>query len=292
MGVIKKPKVSFTEPTNDESDESYRSESDDTDDDEVQVTVPSKNVVYNREGLLEKLEDIAWPENAGWIHKLSVGYEQPQEVDVNDDLARELAFYTQALDGTRQAFEKFQSLKMPFLRPPDYYAEMVKTDSHMLKIKGKILVEKKKMEEAEERKKARESKKIAKEVQAQKNKERAKRKKEDIESVKKWRKQRQQSGFAEGKGEELDLGLDGGSGGGGFERTKKKRPGVGPGDRSGGFRKQQRGGFRKQQRREMKESRFGHGGRKGMRKQNTAETTDDVRSFNKGESSGNKRRKR
>ena len=105
-------------------------------------------------------------------------------------LAREMAFYTQALDGTRQAFEKLQSMGLPFLRPPDYYAEMVKTDSHMLKIKGKLLIEKKKIEEAEERKKAREAKKISKEVQAQKNKERAKRKKEDIESVKKWRKQR------------------------------------------------------------------------------------------------------
>ncbi|KAJ6813416.1 putative rRNA-processing protein EBP2-like protein [Iris pallida] len=293
MGMFKKPKVSIMEePTNDESD--YSDFDADSDADEVPVAEPSKNVVYNREGLLEKLEDIAWPESADWIHRLSVDYEQTQEVDVNDDLARELAFYTQALDGTREAFEKFQSLKMPFLRPPDYYAEMVKTDSHMLKIKGKILVEKKKMEEAEERKKARESKKIAKEVQAQKNKERAKRKKEDIESVKKWRKQRQQSGFAEGKGEELDLGLDGpGSGSGSFERMKKRRPGVGPGDRSGGFRKQQRGGKQGgNKKREMKESRFGQGGQKGMRKQNTAETTDDLRGFNKGKSSGNKRRKR
>ena len=97
-----------------------------------------------------------------------------------------MAFYTQALDGTQQAFEKLQAVGIPFLRPPDYYAEMVKSDSHMLKVKGKLLVEKKKRDE--ERKKARDSKKLAKEVQAQKTKERAKRKKEDIESVKKWRK--------------------------------------------------------------------------------------------------------
>lgn len=251
---------------------------------EVALAEPAKNAINNKEGLLEKLEDIAWPENVDWIHKLSVDCDLPEEVDVNDDLAREMAFYTQALEGTRQAFDKLESMKLSFLRPPDYYAEMVKTDSHMLKIKGKLLVEKKRIEEADERKKAREAKKIAKEVQAEKNKERAKRKKEDIESVKKWRKQRQQSGFAKGKGEELDLGLDGDTGN---FASKKRRPGVAPGDRSGGFRKQ---GYNKK--RDKRESKFGHGGRKGMRKQNTADTTNDLKGFNKGDSMGNKRRKK
>ena len=102
------------------------------------------------------------------------------------------------MDGTRQAFEKLQSRKVRFLRPTDYYAEMVKTDSHMHKIKGKLLFEKKKIEEAEERKKARVSKKRSKEVQAEKLKERAKQKKESIESVKKWRKQRQLGEFPQG----------------------------------------------------------------------------------------------
>ncbi|CAL9092876.1 unnamed protein product [Musa textilis] len=188
-------------------DEEFESESE-SDPEEVAVSEPAKNAVYNKEALLEKLDDIAWPQNIEWIHKLTVDHAVEQEVDVNDDLARELAFYTQALDGTRQAFEKLQSMGIPFLRPPDYYAEMVKSDAHMLKVKGKLLVEKKKIEDAEERKKAREAKKLAKEVQAQKTKERAKRKKEDIESVKRWRKQRQQSGFARGKDEELDLSPD------------------------------------------------------------------------------------
>ena len=31
-----------------------------------------------------------------WIHNLSVNIDQEQEVDVNDDLVSELAFYTQA----------------------------------------------------------------------------------------------------------------------------------------------------------------------------------------------------
>ncbi|MCP6508485.1 EBP2 family rRNA-processing protein, partial [Klebsiella pneumoniae] len=78
---------------------------------------PRKKAIYNREGILEKLEDIAWPENVDWRHKLSIDHDQAEKVDVNDDLAREFAFYTQALGGARQAFEKLQSMKVRFLRP-------------------------------------------------------------------------------------------------------------------------------------------------------------------------------
>ncbi|KAK8537072.1 hypothetical protein V6N12_043251 [Hibiscus sabdariffa] len=252
---------------------------------------PSKTAIYNREGLVEKLEDISWPENVDWMHKLCLDIDQEKEVDVNDDLARELAFYTQALEGTRLAFDKFQSMGLPFLRPPDYYAEMVKTDAHMQKVKGKLLAQKRQIEEAEERRKAREAKRIAKEVQAEKLKERAKQKKQEIEEVKKWRKQRQQSGFKDGKDSMPDLGFEDGKA---FERSSKKRPGVSPGDRSGGKAKQGggKGNNKNKKNREFRDSKFGFGGKKGMKKQNTAETTNDFRAFNKGGAAGNKKRKR
>ena len=246
---------------------------------------PSDKAIYNKEAILEKLEDIAWPKNVDWMHNLTIEHDQGEKVDVNDDLARELAFYTQALDGTRQAFEKLQSMKVRFLRPTDYYAEMVKTDAHMHKIKGRLLSEKRRIEEAEERKKAREAKKIAKEVQAEKNKQRAKEKKEQIESVKKWRKQRQQGGFAKGNDDVPDLNFEGEEG---FKQSKKKRPGVSPSDRSGGLAKRGKEG----KNRRSRDAKFGHGGRKGLKKQNTAETTNDFRSFNKGGESQNKKRKR
>lgn len=274
----------------DQINEDYGSESEsDQEDGDVKLSEPSKNSVYNTDGLLDKLGDISWPRNLAWIDRLSIGIEQAQEVDVNDDLARELAFYTQALEGARQAFGELQKMGNPFLRPPDYYAQMVKSDSHMEKVKGRLLAEKKKIEEAEERKKAREAKKLAKEVQAQKQKERAKQKKEEIEAVKKWRKQRQQSGFSD-KGDDLPLEFEDGNA---FERSSKKRPGVSPGDRSGGKAWQggKKGMDRKMKKREFRDSKFGFGGRKGMRKQNTAATTNDIRNFNKS-ASGTKKRRR
>ncbi|CAH8337808.1 unnamed protein product [Eruca vesicaria subsp. sativa] len=259
------------------------------------LTEPTKTAVYNRDGLLDKLQDISWPEDVEWTHKLTVEIDQGQEaVDVNDDLAREMAFYTQALEGTRQVFGKLQEMGLPFLRPADYYAEMVKSDTHMEKVKSKLLYEKKQMEETEERRKARDNKKMAKEVQSQKMKERAKQKKDEIESVKKWRKQRQKSGFSEKGAGELDLEFGngksfqrGGGGGGG-----KKRPGVSPGDRSGG--KGKSASRMNNKKREFRDSKFGHGGRKGLSKQNTAETTNDFKGGFRGSKAGgsNKRQKR
>ncbi|OIS96506.1 putative rrna-processing protein ebp2-like protein [Nicotiana attenuata] len=182
----------------------------------------------------------------------------------------------QALECVRQAYLMFHSMGHPFLRPSDYFADMVKSDAHMEEIKGVVLKEMKKIEDVEERRKARENKKFAKEVQAQKIKERAKQKKEEIEVVKKWRKQRQQSGFDKESVGDLDLAFDGDRKKV-FQRSNKKRPSVSPGDRSGGKAK---GPDKKRKSREFKNSKFGFGGRKGLKKQNTAETTDDFIGFN------------
>ncbi|KAJ9536126.1 hypothetical protein OSB04_un000703 [Centaurea solstitialis] len=277
------------------------SEGDDEDED-VRLTEPSKTSIYNKDGILDKLGDISWPQpqDMEWIHKLSLDINQEQEVDVNDDLNRELAFRAQASEATRQAFGKFETMGLPFLCPSDYCAEMVKTDSHMEKIKGRLLVEKRRIEEGEERRKARDNKKKAKEVQAHKQKERVKQKKDEIESVKKWRKQRQQSGFAGGEKEGGDMGLPFADGKESQRySTKNKRPGVSPWDRSGGKAKAGGGkdrkggnGNGKRKSREFKDSKYGFGGKKGMKKQNTAETTNDFKGFNKSDSFQNKKRKK
>lgn len=258
---------------------SSESESDSEEDEDLKLTEPSKTAVYNKSGLADKLEDLKWSENVDWIHRLSISYNQEGEIDIKNDLEMEAAFYKQALEGAREALTKFQSRGLPFLRPSDYYAEMVKDDAHMEKVKGRLLARKKSIEEADERRKARESKKLSKEVQAQKLKERAKQKKDEIESVKKWRKQRQQSGFAaDDKDADFSLAFQDGKP---FAKTNKKRPGVSPADRSGG--KSRQGGAMgkkgKKNDREHRNSKFGFGGRKGLKKQNTAETTNDFRSF-------------
>jgi rRNA-processing protein EBP2 len=49
------------------------------------------------DGMHEKLEDIGWTGEAAWDETLMISTEAPTHVDnVDDDLARELAFYNQA----------------------------------------------------------------------------------------------------------------------------------------------------------------------------------------------------
>lgn len=48
-----------------------------------------------------------------------------QLTNVDDDIARELAFYNQALSATQQAIQKFNDAGQPWLRQQDFYAEMV-----------------------------------------------------------------------------------------------------------------------------------------------------------------------
>ena len=49
-------------------------------------------------------------------------------IQVHDDLKREVAFYNLALEAVHAGRKKCEEVKMPFSRPEDFFAEMVKTD--------------------------------------------------------------------------------------------------------------------------------------------------------------------
>ncbi len=107
--------------------------------------------------------------------------------------------YTQVKDTVTMAINKLESEGIPWRRPDDYFAEMLKTDEHMLRVKDKLLGEKARVEKSNEMRKQRESKKFAKKVQQEKLASRDKQKKEDLDAIKKWRKQHG------GEGEEFDM---------------------------------------------------------------------------------------
>lgn len=57
----------------------------------------------------------------------------------------------QALGAAKEAIAKFKEDGTPWLRPPDYYAQMVKSDDHMARVKQQFMHEQKVIEETEER---------------------------------------------------------------------------------------------------------------------------------------------
>ena len=57
----------------------------------------------------------------------------------------------QALGAAQEAIRKFEAANTPWQRPPDYYAEMVKSDEHMAKVKQQLMHEQEQMEAVEQR---------------------------------------------------------------------------------------------------------------------------------------------
>jgi len=73
---------------------------------------------------------------------------------------------------------------LPFTRPDDFFAEMVKTDAHMERIRQRLLDESAGIAKSEARRREREGKKIGKQVQLEKLKERERSKKDMEERLK------------------------------------------------------------------------------------------------------------
>lgn len=114
----------------------------------------------------------------------SVTTDAPVEIeDVEDDLSRELAFYKQCLSSVKDARKKLKKEGVSFSRPADYFAEMVKSDEHMGKIKQKLIDAAAGKKAAAEARKQRDLKKFGKQVQVAKLQERAKEKRATIEQI-------------------------------------------------------------------------------------------------------------
>lgn len=109
-------------------------------------------------------------------------------VDVHDDLKREVAFYNAALEATHDARTRCRDAEVPFDRPDDFFAEMVKTDDHMAKVKDRLIFETKKMDAFERRKSNKEIKHRAKEARSHRAEVKARSKKDHLKNVDDWAK--------------------------------------------------------------------------------------------------------
>lgn len=104
--------------------------------------------------------------------------------DVNDDLTRELAFYKQCLKAANESRGLLMIEGVPFSRPNDYFAEMVKSDVHMGKIRQKMVDEAASKKAASDARKQRDLRKFGKQVQVAKLQERDKAKRDTLDKIK------------------------------------------------------------------------------------------------------------
>ena len=120
-----------------------------------------------------------------WAEHVRVGGRPfAQRVEEPFQLARRDTLYSQSLEAVRSARTKLKSEGVPFSRPGDYFAEMVKEDAHMEKVKAQLVQEATNKKAAAEARKLRDLKKFGKQVQVAKLQERQKEKRDTLEKIK------------------------------------------------------------------------------------------------------------
>lgn len=161
------------------------SDLEDLSDEEKDDVVPHQRLtINNTTALLKAHKSIAFSSKLPFSEHQSITSSEPVSIaDVNDDLTRELAFYKQSLDAVREARALLKKEGVLFSRPTDYFAEMVKSDEHMGKIKQKMTDEAANKKAAAEARKQRDLKKFGKQVQVAKLQERDKAKRETLDKI-------------------------------------------------------------------------------------------------------------
>jgi len=188
-----------------------------------------------------------------WIELQTVTYNKDLGIDdktVHDDLKRELAFYEQGLAAAIEGRKKYKELNKPFSRPNDYFAEMVKTDEQMSKIRQNMIEESESIKNAEAAKRQRDLRKYGKKVQTEKLLEKNRNKKMEMEKINRLKRKR-----SDNNDDDFDVSLD-------FDDNNKNN-----------------GKLQKSKKRLAKDKKFGFGGKKRGSKQNTAESTNDMSGF-------------
>eukprot|EP00920_Eleutheroschizon_duboscqi_P038762 GHVT01093138.1.p1 GENE.GHVT01093138.1~~GHVT01093138.1.p1 ORF type:complete len:208 (+),score=16.20 GHVT01093138.1:1436-2059(+) len=68
------------------------------------------------------------------------------------DIKRERGFHDAAHAAAAECVRRLQAIDVPFVRPSDYLAEMLKSDQHMQKVRGQIADEQARIQTVEKRK--------------------------------------------------------------------------------------------------------------------------------------------
>ena len=238
-----------------------------------------QTVIYSEAGIEAKLHEIRMGGEAfypvSWIEHLSITatgptLEESLGEEKEDEFARESAFVQQALDAASKGYEHLEELGVPYLRPDDYYAESLKSDLHMAKIRRNLLQQQKKIEIVEERRKRREQKKYGKQIQLEKQQSRDKQKKNELAAVKKWRQQGKSDTSLTDDQFFVSLEQNNGQMPNPKKRQEPSKPLT---------YKQQQALKKPNPKRQRRNEKFGFGGQKRGSKSNSRDSTNDYSSF-------------
>lgn len=239
-------------------------------DSDADIVPHTKLTINNMAALRESLAriELPWSKYSFIEHQsiTSADKTESEIKDIYDDTERELAFYKQGLDAVKQSRKTLLKLKIPFSRPMDYFAEMVKSDEHMDKLKNKLLTEAANKKASEEAKRQRQLKKFGKQVQHATLQERAKQKKETLEKIKSLKKKRGANEIS--NDDDFQIALE--------EATENNQKYGHGGSGSGGGDNKRR---KPNSKRLAKDAKYGFGGKKRGKRENDAASSADISGF-------------
>ncbi|KAF2165435.1 hypothetical protein M409DRAFT_24285 [Zasmidium cellare ATCC 36951] len=221
--------------------------------------------INNTSALLRSLKSFALPSSLPFSAVQSVTSGEPIEVvDVEDDLKREEVFYNQCLEAVSEARSRLKKEGVPFSRPTDYFAEMVKSEEQMGKVRQKLLDEAARKKASADAKRQRDLKKYGKAVQVAKLQERQKEKRDTLDRINTLKRKRQGADLTTNEEDMFDVALEDAAVTAKNDRAvrRAKGPGEAP-----------------NKKRQKKNEQYGSGGKKKYKKSNDAQSTNDMSGY-------------
>ncbi|KAG9511871.1 hypothetical protein KCU79_g23894, partial [Aureobasidium melanogenum] len=166
-------------------------------------------------------------------------------------------------------------------RPADYFAEMVKSDEHMGKIKSKLIDEAASKKASAEARRQRDLKKFGKQVQVAKLQERSREKKDTLDKIQLLKRKRKGEDIGNANEDDMfDVALEDAAE---TEKKDKAARKAGGADSRGG-----KNNFKRVKR----DEKYGFGGKKRFSKSNDAKSSSDMSGYSSKKMKGGKKAQR
>ena len=151
--------------------------------DEINEKIKDIKSDFNRY-FTQKNAEITWLEKPILISKEGID----QNINIDDDIKRELLIYNITKENAIKGLSKLKSLNEKINRPDDYFVEMLKSDEQMENVKKQIIREQTYIKNFELKKQKFQNIKFAKSIKDFQNKEKSSFKKKTLEGIEKWKK--------------------------------------------------------------------------------------------------------
>ena len=102
---------------------------------------------------------------------------------INSEIKREVAIYNSTRENVMKGMDILVQAKVPIERPDDFFAEMLKTDEQMKKVKQRIMKQQHKIQTFEDKKQKEENRKFHKAIKDFTQKKRHEEKKDNIKAI-------------------------------------------------------------------------------------------------------------